>query len=351
MRVVNQQVPTPFRDIDVGTVLRLNLLEFAQDRRAAAVADGEARRASSLRSGARSSAMDIAARPGRGPAVRPLLRRRHRVLPARRPRRTRTAPTTSARSITSSTSRRPTSTPASGSCSAPTAGTTCRSRRAVRASTALPMVYKPVKVHDRELVDGGIISTTNVDIAVARGRQARDRRQPARPLRQRLHGGDLDAVRHAPAPRQRHGLRRRSATRRSSSSPTSACTRWRGSGSRSYPDVDILLIEPEPDDELMFQTSIMDFTKRVEIARHGFQSVTLKLAEDYETLQGGPRPPRHRDLRHARAQGRQARHPREGEDAGLAAHPRADDRARSCASRRRRATTPGRRGVAKKASS
>ena len=52
---------------------------------------------------------------------------------------------------------------------------------------------------------------------------------------------------------------------------------------QQYPGVDILLIEPEPDDELMFQTSIMDFTKRIEIARHGFQSVTLQLAEDYET--------------------------------------------------------------------
>src|SRR6186997_3076125 len=30
MRVVNQQVPTPFRDVDVGTLLRPNLLEFAQ---------------------------------------------------------------------------------------------------------------------------------------------------------------------------------------------------------------------------------------------------------------------------------------------------------------------------------
>ena len=27
-----------------------------------------------------------------------------------------------------------------------------------------------------------------------------------------------------------------------------------------YPGVDIVLIEPEPDDELMFQTSIMNFT-------------------------------------------------------------------------------------------
>src|SRR5207237_4796416 len=51
-----------------------------------------------------------------------------------------------------------------------------------------------------------------------------------------------------------------------------------------YPGVDIVLIEPEPNDELMFQTSIMNFTKRVDIARHGFQSVTLKLAEDYDNF-------------------------------------------------------------------
>jgi NTE family protein len=51
-----------------------------------------------------------------------------------------------------------------------------------------------------------------------------------------------------------------------------------------YPGVDIVLVEPEPNDELMFQTSIMNFTSRVEIARHGFESVTLKLAEDYGHL-------------------------------------------------------------------
>src|SRR5688500_19694097 len=30
MRVVNQQVPTPFRDIDLGTLLKPNLLEYAR---------------------------------------------------------------------------------------------------------------------------------------------------------------------------------------------------------------------------------------------------------------------------------------------------------------------------------
>ena len=40
---------------------------------------------------------------------------------------------------------------------------------AVRASRALPMVYAPVEVGDRELIDGGIVSTTNLDIAVEAG--------------------------------------------------------------------------------------------------------------------------------------------------------------------------------------
>ena len=49
-----------------------------------------------------------------------------------------------------------------------------------------------------------------------------------------------------------------------------------------YPGVDIILIEPELDDEVMFGTSILDYSGRLEIAKHGFESVTLKLARDYD---------------------------------------------------------------------
>ena len=49
-----------------------------------------------------------------------------------------------------------------------------------------------------------------------------------------------------------------------------------------FPDVDIILIEPEPDDELMFGTSILDYSSRLKIAKHGFESVTQKLARDYQ---------------------------------------------------------------------
>ena len=49
-----------------------------------------------------------------------------------------------------------------------------------------------------------------------------------------------------------------------------------------YPGVDIILIEPEFGDELMFSTSIMDYKARLQIAKHGFESVTLRLARDYD---------------------------------------------------------------------
>jgi hypothetical protein len=49
-----------------------------------------------------------------------------------------------------------------------------------------------------------------------------------------------------------------------------------------YPGVDIILVEPEPNDELMFGTPIMDYSRRLEIARHGFESVTATLAQDYD---------------------------------------------------------------------
>ena len=59
-----------------------------------------------------------------------------------------------------------------------------------------------------------------------------------------------------------------------------AMTHWR----EKYPGVDFVVIEPASNDELMFETNIMNFTKRVEIAKHGFESVTMKLAADYDEL-------------------------------------------------------------------
>jgi predicted acylesterase/phospholipase RssA len=152
--------------------------------------------------------------------------------------------------------------------------------RAVAASGALPMIYKPVKVKDRELVDGGIVSTTNIDIAVEAGAKFIVVVNPLVPyvndFEQRIPTITGSRPRHVSDmgfPQIGYQAFKLLAYQRLHQ----VANAWE----QRYPGVDIILIEPEPNDELMFQTSIMNYTSRVEIARHGFQSVTLKLAHDY----------------------------------------------------------------------
>ncbi|MBV9312006.1 MAG: patatin-like phospholipase family protein [Solirubrobacterales bacterium] len=152
--------------------------------------------------------------------------------------------------------------------------------KAVSASGALPMIYKPVKVKDRELIDGGILSTTNLDIAVEAGAKFIVVVNPLVPyvndFEKRIPtitGSRARRVSDMGFPQIGYQAFKLLAYQRLHE----LARRWE----QRYPGVDIILIEPEPNDELMFQTSIMNYTSRVDIARHGFQSVTLKLAQDY----------------------------------------------------------------------
>jgi NTE family protein len=281
MRVVNRQVPTPFHDIDVGTLLRPNLVEFARKgvtlpwklaRMAREVAgqlgaisamDVVLGLAEALPSGMYSGAgieqyvRAVLTDPDRTDDFRLLDPELYVVA---------TDLDTCERIVFGANDWDdvPIST-------------------AVRASTALPMVYKPVKVKDRELVDGGIVSTTNLDIAVEAGAKFVVVLNPLVPYVNdftKTVPGLLGArVRHVSDmgfPQIGYQSFKLLAYQRLHE----MARRWE----QRYPGVDIVLIEPEPNDELMFQTSMMNFTSRVEIARHGFESVTLKLAEDYGKL-------------------------------------------------------------------
>jgi predicted acylesterase/phospholipase RssA len=154
---------------------------------------------------------------------------------------------------------------------------------AVAASAALPMVFRPREIRGRHLVDGGIRSTTNLDLAVERGAKLILVINPLVP-----YVNDLSSTIDTPAGTR---VRRISEMGFAQIGYQSfkllahqrlheAVHQWK----ERYPGVDILLIEPDPNDELMFETNILNFTRRVDIARHGFESVTMKLARDYERL-------------------------------------------------------------------
>ena len=155
--------------------------------------------------------------------------------------------------------------------------------RAVAASTALPMVYKPVEIKGRQLIDGGIRSTTNVDVAVERGAKFVIVVNPLVPyvndfqkVIPTMLGSRVRRVSDMGFPQIGYQAFKLLAHQRLHE----AVKQWE----ERYPGVDIILIEPSPTDELMFSTNILNFTKRVEIARHGFESVTMQLAQDYERM-------------------------------------------------------------------
>ena len=153
--------------------------------------------------------------------------------------------------------------------------------KAIQCSTALPIVYKPVDLKGRQLVDGGIRSTTNVDIAVEKGAKFIVVVNPLVPYVNdfektipTVFGTRVRRVSDMGLPAIANQTFRLIAHARLHQ----AVEVWQ----ERYPGVDIILVEPEPNDELMFGTPIMDYSRRLKIARHGFESVTATLAQDYE---------------------------------------------------------------------
>jgi predicted acylesterase/phospholipase RssA len=153
--------------------------------------------------------------------------------------------------------------------------------KAVQCSTALPLVYKPVELKGRHLLDGGIRSTTNVDIAVEKGAKFIVVVNPLVPYVNdfersltTVFGTRARRVADMGLPAIASQTFRLIAHARLHE----AVQHWE----EKYPGVDIVLVEPEPNDELMFGTPIMDYSRRVRIGKHGFESVTATLAQDYD---------------------------------------------------------------------
>ena len=281
MRVANQQVPTPFQDVDRGSLMRPNYIEIAQSLALLPLRTlGLARNLlGHIRS---SSVIDIAvglaeALPSGmydGAAIQEYL---EKVLGD--PDRTNDFRLLEKELYLTATDL--------DTCERIVLGGTdwddVPISRAVAASTALPMVYKPVEIKGRHLVDGGLRSTTNVDIAVERGAKFVVVVNPLVPyvndfqkVIPTMLGSRVRRVADMGFPQIGYQAFKLLAHQRLHE----AVSHWR----EKYPGVDIILIEPDPNDELMFETNILNFTRRLEIAKHGFESVTLKLAQDYDEI-------------------------------------------------------------------
>ena len=137
--------------------------------------------------------------------------------------------------------------------------------RAVQASAALPGLYRPVRIDGRDYVDGGVKKTAHVNLAIGEGARLVLCINPMVPLRNdgahRPLPGPLSgrgvayvldqALRIMLHGRMQYGLERYRA---------------------EHPEVDILLLEPDPEDLRMFRYNILRYGARRVVAELGYRA-------------------------------------------------------------------------------
>ncbi len=151
--------------------------------------------------------------------------------------------------------------------------------RAVEASTALPGLYRPVRIDGRDYVDGGVKKTAHIKLAIEHGAELVICINPIVPILNDDARGPLkghlsergvtyvldQAMRIMLHARMKYGMER-----------------YR----REHPDVDIVLIEPTRDDLRMFMYNIMRYSARKVVAEHGYLSTLAFFRQNQKRLSG-----------------------------------------------------------------
>lgn len=146
--------------------------------------------------------------------------------------------------------------------------------RAVQASTALPGLYRPVRISDRDYVDGGVKKTAHINLAIRHDADLVICINPIVPILNHTVKGPLgghlsdkgisyvldQALRIMLYARMQYGLERYA---------------------REHQDVDILLIEPDRADVRMFSYNIMRYSARRVVARYGYLSALASVRKNY----------------------------------------------------------------------
>lgn len=150
---------------------------------------------------------------------------------------------------------------------------------AVAASSALPIVYKPVKIGDQEYIDGVMRGAASIDLAIERGAKLVVCINPLVPFDNTAHNqvSMLGPEAKYLSEKGIQSIFEQTIRIFSHASLHYHVKQLR----RAHPQVDIILIEPHSDDQQMFLNNIMRYSARLSIAHHGFESVTYDLANDY----------------------------------------------------------------------
>jgi predicted acylesterase/phospholipase RssA len=146
--------------------------------------------------------------------------------------------------------------------------------RAVAASSALPVLYRPVEIFGRDYLDGGLHGTASLDLAIEAGAKLVICINPMVPLNARRVHPNENYI-------SEHGLP--AIINQAVRTLLHSSLRYHLKNLQvKYPDVDIVLIQPEWDDHRMFSYNPMYYGSRLMLAEHGFETVTSGLLAHYD---------------------------------------------------------------------
>ncbi|MGQ9896462.1 MAG: patatin-like phospholipase family protein [Acidobacteriota bacterium] len=153
--------------------------------------------------------------------------------------------------------------------------------KAVQASTAIPLFYRPVRIGRRDYVDGAMRKTLHVDIAIAKNAKLIVCINPVVPLRNDIEREAVPLFEGKGRYLREKGLGYiawQMLRVLLHSRIELGLERYK----RLHPDVDIILIEPRMDDYRMFFHNIMDYEARVPLAKHGCDTTMAHLSEHFD---------------------------------------------------------------------
>ncbi|MFN2465713.1 MAG: patatin-like phospholipase family protein [Candidatus Dormibacteria bacterium] len=154
--------------------------------------------------------------------------------------------------------------------------------KAVAASSCIPILFRPVEIEGRHYIDGGIKGHAAIDVAIDRGAK-------------------LVVIINGLVPLDTEAIRRRATTDEGGRSIFDLGIRAIGNQvirgmlhdtlvdhlrevRGKHPEVDILLIEPRPDDEKMFFHEVMSFSAQMIVLQHGYETVASGLYRTWPYL-------------------------------------------------------------------
>jgi len=153
--------------------------------------------------------------------------------------------------------------------------------RTVLASSSFPPAFAPCRINGRDYIDGGVDKNFHLDVAVAAGARLIICVNPLMPLYTgpgrstvRLMDGTEGTMMDKGMPGVLDQTVRMIMHNRMAQSVEQLQKR--------YPDVDILMLEPEADDYEVFRYNVGRFSARIQMARHGYVTARKTLLKHFD---------------------------------------------------------------------